>query len=416
VDTESAAYSILYKMGIKDPQGKMQLAWKTYKNRIGKNVNQIAKTFFTIVQLDLDAVAEKDDYGKVKLHRVRSAKEQTDLLRKAGYDAIIDTSRNSQQAIINEREPEQICFITRNSFEVIDVYALRKGDPKLLTLINPGDIGVSRKLAAEIAKHIDDSLTSEEGEHGRLFWTKKGRRIKVEWLIPQSYMDSRRLGEKKHKEAKTSEHHYPAIELHSEKEAIKTQGYSSDKFSEIASRVATSWRRAAPLENWVPENKASYEKGVEDANTAATRKRIAEEHQEDLEEVSDNNRYLLEIAAMLRLPYHPFTDAEEGATFYHSLVSLAYHIRQESTKDQAMTPEQFQTAWEGFMSSEAFKTKVAPGRKQPNQRALSEVKDIFSKIYTTYADMPSPLGGGLFSRQYIALERIKHALKEKLNV
>lgn len=54
--------------------------------------------------------------------RLRSSKEQTELFLKLGYKAILDTAITEENAIINSNEPEQIIFLTRDSYEIVDIF------------------------------------------------------------------------------------------------------------------------------------------------------------------------------------------------------------------------------------------------------------------------------------------------------
>lgn len=53
-------------------------------------------------------------------------REQSNRFKSLGYDFILDNSKTGKQAIIHENEPEQGIFLTRNAFEVIETFQLRK--------------------------------------------------------------------------------------------------------------------------------------------------------------------------------------------------------------------------------------------------------------------------------------------------
>lgn len=53
---------------------------------------------------------------------LRTPEEQNNIARKMGYDAIYDDAPSAPEAIINPNEPQQIIFLTRKAFEIVDVF------------------------------------------------------------------------------------------------------------------------------------------------------------------------------------------------------------------------------------------------------------------------------------------------------
>ena len=93
---EDEARLILQRMGL-DPN-LLDFARKLYQHT---GVNKWSKSLFSAFQMDLQGKPEIDGWLQPR-YNVRPNIEQTQLLLKAGYDAVIDTSRTSQQGVINE--------------------------------------------------------------------------------------------------------------------------------------------------------------------------------------------------------------------------------------------------------------------------------------------------------------------------
>jgi len=425
VDSERKADDILMKMGIDNGSHLMDLAWKHYKNRIGKNKNTIAKKFFTVVQLDLEQ-AEKDEYnGKIK-HKLRTGVEQTALLKKAGYDAIFEDSRNNKQAIVNEREPQQAFFLSRSAFEVVEVFNLRIGkkDRRGLTTISPDDLGMSPKLAALIAEYSQDNII-KRNERKTAFWTKQGRRIEIEWVLPDSYYKTRKMGEKKHKEVKTYDLYMPRVTIYSEHGKTIYLGDENEKLKDVAIGVLNQMRSKEKDPNWQPETKESYEQAVKDANDERIRTKIDEEKAEDLEEVPDHNKSVAYLASKTGLPFEPPSDPEDGYWLYKCLNSFAYYLRGEigAAKKRRENPlpleaAEFDSAWNLYQQVEEERQEVALVRKEKADKImsqLSQVKDILKKMYTTYSDdgLLRLRGGGLFNRPTLNFFWLKRIFNEE---
>jgi hypothetical protein len=118
------------------------------------NVN----TNTAILMYQLSSLFDGDYYNKEegKPFRVRSGKEQSDILKGLGYWAIEDTPSRPSQAVINEREPVQICFLVPAAFKVIDYFYLSPAKNKVgdfLVTNEPTD-GWLRKLAQRILSEV----------------------------------------------------------------------------------------------------------------------------------------------------------------------------------------------------------------------------------------------------------------------
>lgn len=252
--TEDEAKTILMRMfgwNVPEVDKKWREARKLFKER----AKRVPQTFVTIVQMDWYSTPEKQ-----KNPEVRSGIEQTKLLRKVGFDAVEDTARNANQAAINSREPEQIIFLHRGAFEILETVRLtgKKGE-HVGTSDDPSHLG--RKLAAQIATAMGDVLTSDSGEAANkmgweFFWTKQGKQIEIEFERPSSYYVDKKLGEKKHKEAKLSTPYAPKVVVRTPIGEFSIRGDGSTQFKDIVKTAEEEWSKLQ--EN--PKEGESYSK------------------------------------------------------------------------------------------------------------------------------------------------------------
>lgn len=416
INSESQCRSMLFRAGFDDIEKKMKLVRKHYKHRTS-GPNTWAKTFMSVMQLDLDKPIEKD-YGKLEFP-LRSGKEQTDLFLKMGYDALIDDSRNNNQAIINDREPEQIAFLKRNAFKVVEVFHLRRKETdKILTYTGPDD--VERKLAAGLAKVMDDSLASDSPERSNLggrslYWTKKGRRIGISFIRPQTYYEGKKLGEKKHKEDKLHTSHQTQVEIQSEYGTYEKTFWSDAKFSEIISAYRSEWlhlKTKEPNQEWSPESKKSFNEKREAQKKERIREMLEKERIEKIESVLDDHKHMKKLADLLNLPFSTKNDPEMEYRLYDFLAYFS-RVLSRSVKDLPLTAEQFNSLWsEAVQGDEASFENL---KSLHNEAMVSQVKDILGKLYTTYDTyyMKNPYSQASYGNlSYPASMRISFILKE----
>ena len=286
---------ILSRMDFKDPYSLINQAKRDYKDRFGNTGNLDAKAMFQVIQIDMDS--NTDPLKRL----VRSGMEQTALLRKAGFDAVVDDSKKDTHAVINAREPQQIIFLSRGAFEVVDVFTLRQNsDGQDVGTVNDqsSDKAFITKIAAAVSTAMDDRLNGEfEEHHYRLFWTKKGRRIELEILRPQSYYD-KKIGQKLHKQDKLASSQYVKVTIFSEYGKVHGTMGVNDKIRDLIDSISMQFREKTEIDpNWVPENKAGYEAKVKEADHKATLARIDADQKKTIDEwVTDTSRQIKIIA------------------------------------------------------------------------------------------------------------------------
>lgn len=308
IDSEPKCERALNRLGfhIHDVHKMIELARKHHKDRL-KGSNRWAKTFFQCVQMDyLGGPIGEDKPGMFSkgglVFRIRTGAEQTALLRKGGYDALIDTARSGAAAVINDREPEQIVFLTRNAFRVLEVVPLRPGVPEgelpAMTSPDPDTTRIVRPLAAQIAAAMDDRITEWGGDPKlrqkvefdgpyRSYWTAKGRRIEVTFDRPVSYYSGKKMGVKKHRGSTIADAYMTKVTVHSEIGTVTAAGGSGDTFAEVVDQFRTGWRIrvADPRPNgWVPQNASSFMAAKKAASDEYYRKEAAKKRAATLAE------------------------------------------------------------------------------------------------------------------------------------
>jgi hypothetical protein len=289
---------------------------KKFSNR-NFGANKFGKYFFSFIQLDFDNATEEEQGGKkVLVPRTRSGEEQTQILRRMGYDAIEDTSNTINKAIINDREPEQICFLTRYSFKVLETINLKnaysgsKKDNYVGTTIK-----VERnfgRIASNLAMVMNDKI--KEGPYSSSrggwyhFFTKKGRRIGLMDVDTSSdwRMNNLSWGQKKHKMFKQNDPHAIKIEVLSEYGTLNTTIDYDEKVEEGIKYFSSQWNSISVEENlkpdWVPLSFAYEEQKQKEASAEYFRQKRAIELKQKAETFSDSKPLFEYLADYYQLP------------------------------------------------------------------------------------------------------------------
>jgi len=219
---------------------------------------RFAKTFMSAFQLDYS----KPDPERKKEWTTRSGEEQTALLRKAGYDSIQDTGTGA----VNDREPEQMVFLSRGAFKIIEMFTLREprgikqGDTKnpdrvhqamrpfgpMTTAKHDSNEPLMRKISAHIAQAIQDTLVGKPeptGFGGKMFWTKQGKSIQLELedSTIRRRMDTLKIGQKPHKWFKGADGYVAKFEIRTPQGKITNRIGRDEKFKDVFAQVTSSW-------------------------------------------------------------------------------------------------------------------------------------------------------------------------------
>lgn len=265
--TDNQVVRILRTMGFDDPDYLLRKAIKHFPRRLVAP-NKLQKAFMSVVQIDLNAEGSKDDYGNWSFP-VRSGAEQTKLFRRAGYDAIRDTSRTGKQAVMNEREPEQIVFLTPESFDIVETIPLRPDEPEGLMSFESPEKRLEKPLVDRLLAVLEDRVTDgpERTNLGgwSYYWTEAGRRVEIKWERPSSYY-RKKMGEKRHREHKLHNPFFCNLIIQTEYGPIQEYFTSDTKFATMEQSVAERWRllkgRATRNKDWAAYTLAGYQQDV----------------------------------------------------------------------------------------------------------------------------------------------------------
>lgn len=199
-----------------------------FADRVISGRNRWAKLLFFLIQHN-----HYNDY------ELRSPKEQNKIVQKMGFDAIEDVSKSDSTAIVNPREPEQIIFLNRYAFEVVETFKLSDKSEGVST--KKDEEIYNDRLANIIFNVLGDSPASRH--KNKLFWSKEGKRLEIEWTFPNEYMETRNIGQKLHRERKKSSWMYPIIRLYTQYGRIAMEGKPEESMKEIAMDVKSEYEK-----------------------------------------------------------------------------------------------------------------------------------------------------------------------------
>ncbi len=400
INSESAAIRALQGMGFTYYQAAdaLEIVKKNFKYRI-KGTNKFAKMFLSAVQVDV--LSPPIDHRKPGFFdkggpefRIRSGAEQTALFRKWGVDAIEDTARSNKSAIINDREPEQIIFLTRNAFRVLEVVPLRPGIPDdqlpHMTTVSPETPRVERPLAAAIAKAMDDQISESARDKSvrqrvnfdaayHFYWTKKGRRIGIEFDRPASYYDGRKMGEKKHRGDKLSNSYQTKISVKTELGDITVSGFSDEPFSEVIAKFVRRWHdlKENPMPmGWTPQDAASFMAAVDAQKQEYHRRHREEERRKTLKDWPEFVTGAKQVADYYGFPFEPPKDDDGRYGLLESLRWFGNHVyRQKEDRPFDETLAEFLEAY-----NHVARLDYTPETSTAFQQALDLIKRMVKDI------------------------------------
>lgn len=390
--SHSEASSILWKMGLdSNDMDKAKLLWP---DRIGNTKNSVAKAMFTVIQMDLSSVVvprNKDRRREVaKGVRIRSGVEQTALLRKAGFDAVEDTAGTNKGAVINDREPEQIIFLHRHAFDVVETVQLR-GDVNSRGVGTTQELGIAAlKLAVLLAQAMNDRIVDKEVNYsGVQVWTAGGREIQVSLDRPDSYYKNKKMGEKKHKESKLASPYMVKTTVTTERGVFHPgRGYASIPFQEIADDFAREFAAAEPEEGFVPVTRAKREAEKKAAEAAWRAKERSKEDQERERYAPGWLASIAEASAMLGVPFQHADlwnkDAESRKALQTVMRVVGRGFSEAYTLAKRAANEQNDWKWSNYFdkskAEEAFgkaRFFISEGVVYANPAALEELLALY---------------------------------------
>ena len=243
-----------------------------------KGSTSAGKMFMTSVQMDFSEADDprlakkKHNRGEdVKKPKVRTGLEQSKILLKMGIDAIEDRAKNISQASINDREPEQICFLTPRAYEIVETFRMSDPEPNRSNVVFDED-RLKRKIAANISSIINDKLISTDGYNK--FWTKLEREIEVKaYDASLEYrMKNLKMGQKQHKMFKKTDKTAFNITLKSERGDFKFEIYSIDKVDDVLNKFSNNWNSNPDIDNGNRYSKEKFEQQEKEKRFAESEK------------------------------------------------------------------------------------------------------------------------------------------------
>ena len=329
---ESDAQQLLINMfgwKVSEVEANWKMAKKISLGNIDESTSKVAVTFMALFQWDISNPKEPN---------VRSGAEQTALLRKMGFDAMEDTAKTNKQAAINSREPEQIVFLHRGAFEIIETFNLGQSKSKetIGTSNDPQYLG--RKLAAKIAEALNDKLTSDTGERANKngwdhFWTKEGKQIEIKFSRPESYYKDKKIGEKKHKESKLASEYFTDVNIRTPVGDFSYQIDADEEFKKGIQEIKSKYLNL--LEN--PKSGEKYSKASEKdkeekAKSAYYALQADKEREQQIKDAGSSIDDFNFVAEKVGLPKITLKDDEDKVRFIKELKFLNRAIELEDGK------------------------------------------------------------------------------------
>lgn len=328
--TEDRMITILRDMGLYARVSDAEDAIKTAR-RIERytGTKALHKAFMTVVQMGLT-----DDEKSINEY-ARSSTEQTRLFLRAGYTALQDDARSINTAIINDREPSQICFLRRDAFVSEEVFQLTNPTrpatkyDNLVTNNKGDDPAFRRKVAALIMAGMKDKLVSGKNEypHSTVWFGKGGTRLELKFDNNIDREDLK-FGQKKHKANKLTDGVYLSGIAHTPYGKVRIHGSGDDDVAgwvNDATAVYNIAKRKGELDpDFVAYTEAEYNAKLKEINDAEVKARLQKEREAELAEarkyVDEYWSDVVEVVKELTGKVIPSEVDDENA------IRLHYHI------------------------------------------------------------------------------------------
>lgn len=221
--------------------------------------------WFSVMQLSSDGIEKMIAHYSNKNTKnqqlslrefILSATDQTEMFRKLGFSAIVDKASNAKKAAINDWEPEQIIFLSRDAYEVVEVFSMGKSlkvdDDFIVNTSSAYTVMLCARIAGQISNKIGDKIlnikkpaTSNRGG-SKVFYTAAGRSIWVN-MVNDEPIEGKKFGEKKHKQYKTTDLHIFSVTIISEKKTIQYRSDPKEREEHIVGAVTALWKNETEL-------------------------------------------------------------------------------------------------------------------------------------------------------------------------
>jgi hypothetical protein len=305
----------------------IKLINKHYKDRITGSTKW-AKIFIQLLQVDFTQTPEEKEAGYFSnartVYPIRSGKEQTQMLVKAGIYCIEDRSTSNKLAIINTREPQQVIFLTPTSFNVEDVYKLHidsRNADKVFTVNEPTE-ALTRKIVSKVMSIFDNDKIKDtlkiEYHSLKHYFSVGGRRVGISFVQHDDYYVGKQMGEKKHKEVKTHDLNMMNIDIDTE---FGTIIYSSDvdeKVVDILDYITNRWNemKSGDIIREYPMTSQKYEGDILAEREKEQQERYRKENEREMCYVPNFLETLKKYADRYSITYNVYDDVEENYKLY----------------------------------------------------------------------------------------------------
>jgi hypothetical protein len=366
---EWRAEGLMHKMGL-DPMLLRQVG-RHFK--LNKNSSIYGKQLFGCIQHDFVN-------GKPV---IRSGAEQTALLRKV-CKAVEDRAKNRNTAIINPSEPQQIIFLSRDSFKVEEVFHLRQESSDNLMAKKDSDVTLAQRIANLVFRGLGDGIkeqtVSKHEKNPRSsgtfeFYSKRGALLSIRFShqVPAQWSFSQPT---QFKDLKTNTRSFPILELKGSRGTYEHRAVMTNTAQEVADDIVKRYVRQPEDPDFVPITKKSHEEEKQRAEEEK-RKRISQEQleQDRKEEIDFRENYL----SMALKKYHIDIPLLSNFWYFKNMRYILQHLhrRVEDTHPQTNTalPEDLEYIWSNDNTLLPYLVK-----KYGEEDIMDNLKPIFNKI------------------------------------
>lgn len=303
----------LFLQGINRSEGESLLMQAKYKHKLPvqydlfdkvsrqySGVSKYGKTFFDLIQKDYKEFPDN--------YTIRSAEEQTNIFLKLGYWAIRDTASRASQAVINSREPVQICFFHAQSYRVLETFELPdwkqsvsyRGTNKIT---NEPSSGLIRKMVQNIFSEIfndsieknqKDMLVTKRGAEKNVFFSKGGRKIKVGVRSTQD-RSNLSFGEKPHRAYRKADQWQVMFFIESEY-GEHTFILDDETFDQLLTDIRSELMKSEKISDWKPLTKQDYLDRTEAEYRKDVEEKLKEEQREKIERFPEVYKEWVDLA------------------------------------------------------------------------------------------------------------------------
>lgn len=339
--------------------------------KINKNSSMYAKRLFGCVQYNFVE-------GKPVL---RSGAEQTKLLRKI-CKAVEDRAKIRNTAVINTSEPQQIIFLSRDSFKVEEVFQLRQETPSNLMGKKDSDIVLAQRIANLVFRGMGDGI-KEQSESKREknprssgtfdFFSKKGAHLSISFShqIPAKWSFSQPT---QFKSLHSSTRSFPILKINGQRGTYESRAVMSNTAQEVADDFLKYYNRQPENPNFIPITKKSHEEAKQKAEQERRdriEKELIEEDRRKEKEFRDD--YLIPAMKKLDIDIPLLGNVNYLRSLEYILRILYKRVDDTHPENTTALPEDLEFVWS---SSPVMPLMV----KRFGEEGADNLKEIFNKF------------------------------------